>query len=128
MEICFDYNSNIFYSSWLLYSNFLSRDESFIWKVSKYGVISGPYFPVFALNTEIHRVNLRIHSEYRKVRIRNISVFGHFSPSDYFTITTTCFIITLAITQFNNFQHWPFTKRFLKFHKIVMYNFKQRRV
>ena len=23
------------------------------WKVSKYGVISGPYFPVFGLNTEI---------------------------------------------------------------------------
>ena len=22
------------------------------WKVSKYGVISGPYFPVFGLNTE----------------------------------------------------------------------------
>ena len=27
------------------------------WKVSKYGVISFPYFPVFALNTEIHGVN-----------------------------------------------------------------------
>ena len=25
---------------------------STIWKVSKYGAISGPYFPVFALNTE----------------------------------------------------------------------------
>ena len=24
-------------------------------KVSKYGVISGPYFPVFGLNTEINR-------------------------------------------------------------------------
>ena len=24
------------------------------WKVSKYGVISGPYFPVFGLNTEIY--------------------------------------------------------------------------
>ena len=23
------------------------------WKVSKYGVFSGPYFPVFGLNTEI---------------------------------------------------------------------------
>ena len=27
------------------------------WKVSKYGVISGPYFPVFGLNTEIYGVN-----------------------------------------------------------------------
>ena len=25
-------------------------------KVSKYGVISGPYFPVFGLNTEIYSV------------------------------------------------------------------------
>ena len=36
------------------------------WKVSKYGVISGPYFPAFGLNTEIYGVNLRIQSEYRK--------------------------------------------------------------
>ena len=27
------------------------------WKVSKYGVISGPYFPVFGLNTEIYFIN-----------------------------------------------------------------------
>ena len=33
------------------------------WKVSKYGVISGPCFPVFELNTEIYEVNLRIQSE-----------------------------------------------------------------
>ena len=26
------------------------------WKMSKYGVISGPYFPVFGLNTEIYGV------------------------------------------------------------------------
>ena len=32
-------------------------------KVSKYGVFSGPYFPVFGLNTEIYGVNLRIPSE-----------------------------------------------------------------
>ena len=30
------------------------------WKVSKYEVISGSYFPVFGLNTEIFGVNLRI--------------------------------------------------------------------
>ena len=29
------------------------------WKVSKYGVISGPYFPVFGLNTERYGVVLR---------------------------------------------------------------------
>ena len=46
-----------------------------------YGVISGPYFPVFELNTEIEYGNLRIQSEYRKIRTRNNSVFGHFSRS-----------------------------------------------
>ena len=39
-------------------------------KVSKYGVFSGPYFPVFRLNTEIYGVNLFIQSEYRKIRTR----------------------------------------------------------
>ena len=50
--------------------------------MSKYGVISGPYFPVFGLNTEFYSVNLRIQSEYRKIQTRNNSVFGHFSRSD----------------------------------------------
>ena len=31
---------------------------------------SGPYFPVFRLNTEIYGVNFRIKSEYRKIRTR----------------------------------------------------------
>ena len=38
------------------------------WKVCKYRVFSGPYFPIFGLNTEIYSVNLRIQSEYRKIR------------------------------------------------------------
>ena len=49
------------------------------WKVSKYGVFSGPYFPAFGLNAEIYQVNLRIQSEYRKIWTRKTSVFGHFS-------------------------------------------------
>ena len=53
----------------------MNHDTITAWKVSKYGVISGPYFPVFGLNTEI----LRIHVEYRKIRTRNKSAFGHFS-------------------------------------------------
>ena len=44
--------------------------------MSKYGVNSGPHFSVFGLNTVI---NLRIQSEYRKIRNRNNSVFEHFS-------------------------------------------------
>ena len=52
------------------------------WKVSKYGVFSGQYFPVFRLNTEIYSVNLRIQSKYRKIRTIEISIFGHFLHSD----------------------------------------------
>ena len=43
------------------------------WKVSKYGVHSGSYFPVFWLNADIHGNNLRIQSEYRKIRASYIS-------------------------------------------------------
>ena len=52
-------------------------------KVSKYGVFSGPYFPVFGVNMEIYRVNPRTQSEYRKIRTRKYSIFGHFSRSDH---------------------------------------------
>ena len=52
------------------------------WDMSKYGVISGPYFPVFGLNTENYGVNLRIQSWPRKMRTRKNSVFGHFSRSE----------------------------------------------
>ena len=51
-----------------------------MWKVSKYGVLSGPCFPVFGLDTEIYW-NLRIQSEYRKIRTRKNSVSGHISRS-----------------------------------------------
>ena len=53
-------------------------------KCPKYGVISGPNFPVFGLNTEIYGVNLRIQSEYRKIRTRKNSAFGHFSRSVFY--------------------------------------------
>ena len=50
-------------------------------EVSKYGVISGPYFPAFGLNTERYVGSLRTQSECVKIRTRNNSVFGHFSRS-----------------------------------------------
>ena len=49
--------------------------------MSKYGVISGSYFPVFGLNTAIYSVTVRIQSKYRKMWTRDNSVFGHFSRS-----------------------------------------------
>ena len=50
--------------------------------VSKYRVISGPHFLVFGLNTESYGENLLFQSEYRKIRIRNNFVLGHFSRSE----------------------------------------------
>ena len=55
--------------------------------MSKYAVISGPHFPVFRLNTKIYGVNIRIQSEYRRIRTRNNSVFGLFSRSDIVRVT-----------------------------------------
>ena len=57
------------------------RVFSTAWKVSKYGVFSGPYFPTFGLNTERYGVSLRIQSKCGKRRTRENSVFGHFSRS-----------------------------------------------
>ena len=53
------------------------------WKVSKYGVCSGPYFSAFGLNTERYWVSLRIQSQCEKIQIRKNSVFGHLSRSCY---------------------------------------------
>ena len=50
--------------------------------MSQYGVISDPHFPVFGLNTKIYSANLRIQSEYRKMRTRKNSVFELFSHSE----------------------------------------------
>ena len=74
--------------------------------VQKYRVISGPYFPIFGLNAEIFHANLCIQSEYRKIRTRNNSVFGHFSHCGYLLKFITlkyllsCYLrITLMINQ-----------------------------
>ena len=60
---------------------FDSKISTTVWKVSKYGVFSSPYFPAFGLNTERYKVPLRIQSECGKIRTRKNSVYGHFSRS-----------------------------------------------
>ena len=50
-------------------------------EMTKYGVFSGPYFPVFGINTEIYEVNLCIQSKYGKIRTRRKPVFEHFLRS-----------------------------------------------
>ena len=47
--------------------------------VSKYGVISGPYYPVFGLNTEIYVVNsVRIQENTDQKQIRIWTLFMQF--------------------------------------------------
>ena len=62
-------------------NDLLSNRTYTAWKVSKYGVFSGLYFPAFGLNTETYSVSLRIQSKCRKMRTRRNSLFGHFSRS-----------------------------------------------
>ena len=66
------------------------------WKVSKYGVFSGPHFPVFGLNSEIYSVNLPTQSEYRKIRTRKNSVFRHFLRSVYDDYFLSDFVISVS--------------------------------
>ena len=70
------------YDDWILFGLLTT------WKVYKYGVFSGPHFPVFGLNTQftpfgmktkICGVNFRIQSKCGKIRSGKNSVVGHFS-------------------------------------------------
>ena len=80
--------------TWLVIKHFLrSIQFSTFWldfrpfstalKVSKYGAFSGPYFPVFGLNTEIYSVNVRIrkNTDQKKLRI--------------WTLSTQCFVFLI---------------------------------
>ena len=68
-----------------------------VWKVSKYGVFSGPYFPALGLNTEIYwteYVNLRSKSPYL-VRIQENT---DQKKLRVWTLSTQCCRIVNAIT------------------------------
>ena len=51
-EVCFPKESNLNDHRDLVFINIIVHEAFTAWKVSKYGVISGPYFPAFGLNTE----------------------------------------------------------------------------
>ena len=71
-------------------------------KVSKYGVLSSPYFPVFGRNMVIYGVNVRIQSKNRKIRTRRNSVFGGFSRSEYIS---SRLLLNLNLMVGNNRNH-----------------------
>ena len=69
---------NLFFE--MLFIGF-NKGTNTAWKMPKYGVISGPYFPAFRLNTERYFVSLRIQSGCGEIRTKNNSS-GHFSRSE----------------------------------------------
>ena len=69
-------------------------------KVSKYRIISSPYFPVFRLNTEIYSVNVHIQSKYKKIQAINNFAFKHFSRSVF-----SIFLRIVHIYQINVCSH-----------------------
>ena len=77
------------------------------WKLSKYGVFSGPYFLAFVINMEKYFVSLRIQPECGKIRTRKNSVFGHFSHSVglyFWNIYPIGGLISLWVRGFTIFQ------------------------
>ena len=79
------------------------------WKVSKYGVFSGPSFPAFTLNTKRYFISLRIQSKCRETRTRKNSVFRHISHSpgifwtDKILIVWSFWSVNLVWVYINNF-------------------------
>ena len=76
--------------------------DATMWKVSKYGVFSGLHFREFKLNTEIYAVDLRIQSEYGKIRTRKNSAFGHFLRSEHVLHHFSCHLIFLWVATVSN--------------------------
>ena len=69
------------------------------WKMSIYGVFSGPYFPAFRLSMERSSISLHIQSECLKIRTRKNPVFGQFSCSK-----------SLSVNWISIIQPLPFVK------------------
>ena len=78
---------------------------STVWKVSKYSVFSGPYFPIFGLNTEVYGVYTYmclpiLLGNHRMKEISyilyNISVFAFFS----------CILSTKFLTRYRTLQFY----------------------
>ena len=87
-----------FLKIWSAFSFFqLFLEAAAAWKVSKYGVFSGPYFPSFGLNTRRYFVSLQIQSECGKIQTRKNFAFGHISHS-------------VRISWFDSFLNFKYSK------------------
>ena len=65
----------------------LNASDNTAWKVSKYGVISGPYFPVFGLNTGKYRTEITPYLDiFQAVMFNTTCAFKFFRYSTQFLI------------------------------------------
>ena len=75
-------------------------------------VFSGPYLPLFGLNTEIYSVNLPIQSEYRKIRTEKTLYFETSRSVNLKCIRTTPFILLLCrywwLRKIATFLNWHY--------------------
>ena len=100
---------------------------STVWKVSKYGVFSGPNFLVFELNIEIYLVNIRIQSKYKKYGVEQTPFLdtlhavwpvgscncwiNRISGNDrskrkYNFLVITTFLVSIAVTDSHAFERF----------------------
>ena len=82
------------------------------WKVSKYGVISGPYFPAFGLITERYELSLRIQSECGKIRTWNNSYLDTFHAviNAYFDQMFSKTLCKLVFKFLQAYGKWAFSE------------------
>ena len=60
---------------WVIFLVIWFFNTNSVWKVSKYGVFSGPYFPAFGLNTEIRSIcRMRVNTDQKKLRILTLRI------------------------------------------------------
>ena len=87
------------------------------WKVSKYGVFSGPYFRAFGPNTERYFVSLRIQPECGKIRTRKNSVLdtSHTVPKTQSSFFLGCIANAVGRYKVNNARgNFKFVTSFTK--------------
>ena len=88
-------------------------ESSTMWKVSKYGIFSGTYFPVFGLNTE--RYSKRRDTPYFPVFSSNVGSYG-LEKAPYLDTF-------LAVFHISNWWVWKYfsIKTFMKQATIILY-------
>ena len=73
--------------------------------MSKYGVISGPYFPAFGLNMERYFVFSRIRTEYGEISVFSPNA-GKYGPE--ITSCLDTFHVVLVIRLANRIKYYNF--------------------